>query len=603
MRSTIGEGKKLSCVPLARPYRHFSLAEIQYATKNFNPELVIGRGGFGKVYKGRVFIGETSHVVAIKRLDSMSNQGASEFRAEIEMLSRLRHCHLVSLIGYCDDRKEMILVYEYMRCGTLYHHLHKAKTTLNWVKRLKIAIGAGRGLDYLHTGVGTKHGVIHRDVKTSNILLDENWTAMISDFGLSIIGSTNHSSSYVDASVKGTFGYLDPEHAVDVRNGEDQCSLVRWAQKCVKDRKFDQMVDPNIRGTIFPKCLRQFAHIADRCVYSVPKERPTMTEVVASLEDLLESQKKYKNSAEPSSTTGITSKMNRYFRLSTKVNYEFTYDELKHAARGFGYETCLGEWRYGKIYKGWVDETTYSPSMLDSGLAISIKIFQRAHQKSLDNSELELVLTYLSHPNIVKLIGYCLEGDVLFLVYEFMHKGNFEDCLHRGAIARLPLDTRVKMALGIARGLFFLHNTQDNSASDWSWTQKMCVFERCNILLTEDFTAKFWNYNVWKFRTWNDEKIDCYYHSGCRRPKSLYGRSNLASFTLVLAEILIGEPILGSNAYKNLSLQDFGKHLEILKNWKSLCSLAKFCLEICNDVDSELKLLRALKKLYPSMMC
>ncbi|KAL7590790.1 hypothetical protein Lser_V15G33130 [Lactuca serriola] len=203
--------------------------------------------------------------------------------------------------------------------GTLYHHLHKADTLLNWVQRLKIAIGASRGLDYLHTGVGTHHGVIHGDVKSSNILLDENWAAMISDFGLSKVGPTNQSSSYVDASVKGTFGYLDPEFAVDERNGEEQCSLVRWAQKCVKELKLDQMVDPNIRG-IFPKCLPRFAQIADRCLRSNLKEHPTMAEIMVSLQALLELQQRQDDSAGPSGRIGFTWKIHTDFVYGTKLN-------------------------------------------------------------------------------------------------------------------------------------------------------------------------------------------------------------------------------------------------------------------------------------------
>ncbi|XP_028083095.1 probable receptor-like protein kinase At5g38990 [Camellia sinensis] len=144
------------------PCRCFSLAEIQSMTNNFNEELVIGIGGFGKVYKG--FIDNGATAVAIKRLKAESNQGAEEFWNEVKMLSKLRHTHLVSLIGQCSDCKEMILVYEYMARGTLADHLYKTSRNqteistfhLTWERRLNVCIGAARGLDYLHSGTDQK---------------------------------------------------------------------------------------------------------------------------------------------------------------------------------------------------------------------------------------------------------------------------------------------------------------------------------------------------------------------------------------------------------------------------------------------------------------
>ncbi|CAI9293948.1 unnamed protein product [Lactuca saligna] len=150
--------------------QRFTLSEIQMATNNFDETLVIGRGGFGNVYKSRIKIGLVREV-AVKRLHSMFTQGAHEFEAEVKVLSKLRHGNLVSLVGYCNEGNEMLLAYEFMPNGTLKDHLHKTDSKLSWLRRLKICIGAARGLDYLHTRTSTQNGVIHRDVKASNIFV------------------------------------------------------------------------------------------------------------------------------------------------------------------------------------------------------------------------------------------------------------------------------------------------------------------------------------------------------------------------------------------------------------------------------------------------
>ena len=346
-------------IPSEESCRCFSLSEILTATNNFDDDSVIGIGGFGKVYKGSI---DNGMIVAIKRLKDESKQGAKEFWTEVKMLSKLRHTNLVALIGYCNEGEEMILVYEYIAHGNLADRLYKisrkesgtSNPHLVWEERLQICVGSARGLDYLHTG--TQQSVIHRDVKTTNILLDEEWVAKISDFGLSK-STTSQSMTHVSTELKGTWGYLDPDYfythqlttksdvyafgvvllevlcgrpPVDGRLEEKQRSLVLWAQHCIKKKRPERIMDPFLIGQMSPQCLKLFVEVANHCLHKSSKARPTMAEVVGRLELVLALHRKGK-------TEGIVTKMfkgmNQWWSWEGKYNNSKSESEKDNSSK------------------------------------------------------------------------------------------------------------------------------------------------------------------------------------------------------------------------------------------------------------------------------
>ncbi|XP_015087127.1 probable serine/threonine-protein kinase PBL25 [Solanum pennellii] len=290
----------------------FTFRELATATKNFRSECLIGEGGFGRVYKGH--LNKTGQTVAVKQLDRNGLQGNREFLVEVLMLSLLHHSNLVNLIGNCADGDQRLLVYEYMSLGSLEDHLldlERDKLPLDWFTRMKIALHAAKGLEYLHHRANPP--VIYRDLKSSNILLDKEHNAKLSDFGLAKVGPTGE-NTHVSSRVMGTYGYCAPEYqqtgkltiksdvysfgvvllelitgrrAVDITRFGHQQNLVTWAEPIFKDTKRHiELADP-LLGANFPrKSFSQAVAIASMCLQDDPVVRPLISDVVTALSTL-----------------------------------------------------------------------------------------------------------------------------------------------------------------------------------------------------------------------------------------------------------------------------------------------------------------------------
>ncbi|KAL5097338.1 hypothetical protein RYX36_001665 [Vicia faba] len=286
--------------------------EVVDATNNFSSDCLIGVGGFGNVYKG--YIKSIEQTVAVKKLNRDGDQGTREFFAEVLMLSMVKHPNLVRLVGYCVEDDQRILVYEHMANGSLENHLldiGNDKEPLDWQTRMKIADGAARGLEYLHNSADPP--IIFRDFKSSNILLDENFNAKLSDFGLAKI-APREGEGLVSTRVMGTYGYCAPEYAatgqlssksdiysfgvvfleiisgrrvIDPARSAEEQNLIDWAQPLFKDRtKFTLMADPLLKGQFPVKGLFQALAVAAMCLQEEADTRPYMDDVITALTHL-----------------------------------------------------------------------------------------------------------------------------------------------------------------------------------------------------------------------------------------------------------------------------------------------------------------------------
>ncbi|KAF4353888.1 hypothetical protein G4B88_024437 [Cannabis sativa] len=355
----------------------FSYEEMRLATKRFRPDLILGEGGFGVVYKGlvddSVRSGYITTQVAIKELNREGYQGDREWLAEVNYLGQLRHDNLVKLIGYCCEDEHRLLVYEYMASGSLEKHLfRRVGCTLTWSRRMKIALDAAKGLAFLH---GAERPIIYRDFKTSNILLDGvcyfshdsfcdlgygDFNAKLSDFGLAKEGPMGD-QTHVSTRVMGTYGYAAPEYvmtghltarsdiygfgvvllemligrrAMDKSRPSREHNLVEWARPLLNhNKKLLRILDPRIEGQYSARTAMKVAHLAYLCLSQNPKGRPLMSQVVEILEAFQTNEENQEEELLQNGGNGIT------LYEAPKVAAPSSFEEKKSVYRSNGVKT------------------------------------------------------------------------------------------------------------------------------------------------------------------------------------------------------------------------------------------------------------------------
>ncbi|GJZ09418.1 kinase-like domain, phloem protein 2-like protein, partial [Tanacetum coccineum] len=502
------------------------LNDIKEATKNFDDVYIIGSGGFGKVYKADLEHFDSSNssskegvdkcnlprkqsTVAIKRIKSQ--EGEQGFIAEIETLTSCKHENIISLLGFCyEGNGAMILVYEHASKGSLENYLGSTDkmANLNWMQRLNICLDIAHGLSYIHNN--TDHGkqkMIHRDIKSDNILLGDNWKAKIADFGLSKFHPADQSAStFYTSMIAGTYVYLDPEYQkegklskksdiysfgvvlLEILTGRlaydsvytkvNEKGIAPIARDHYKNRTIMDIVDPKVKEEtdehVFSlskgpnqECLDIFLEIAFRCVAETQAQRPTIEVVINELKKALDSQENHKD------------------------NLKLSLEDIKLATKGFSQDNIIGHGDSGNVYKGATHSThednIIAAKRLDkkSGQGDVEVLTEVATAKFM--AELDILMEY-KHLNVIGLVGYCDEEDEKIIVYEYASRGSLDKYLSDDSLTWVM---RLKICVDIAVGLEFLHGTVSS--------QEMIIHRDIssnNILIFDDWKAKITGFGL-----------------------------------------------------------------------------------------------------------
>ncbi|KAJ0511863.1 putative protein kinase RLK-Pelle-LRR-I-1 family [Helianthus annuus] len=558
------------------------LEDVLNATNNFHEDNIIGRGGFGPAYKGQLQRSGKLIKIAARRLDRTHGEGDVEFWTEISALSDLKHTNLISIIGFCDEKDEKIIITTYEANGSLQEHLNSPNLT--WTQRLRISVGVARALSYLYYDKGRSYGVIHRNVNCSTILLDENWEAKLSGFEISIKQSLNRMDQVVLSEPIGTIEYLDPEigktkgvtcksdiYAFGVVLFEILCGrrayvkneANRFLNQLVKshyeNETLHDIIHPALRNQMSRNqmsliSLRKYSKMAYSCLKKERAHRPDILMIVDELEKALEKALKFQPRPE---------------NFGKNLEHmKIRLDDIKLATHGFSdtYKTAIGDyytWYRTELNHFKKEKPSFIEGKSKSELpkrdnAVVIKRFlptNDEHEEELFFTELE-VLTSVKHHNIVTLLGFCVEGFEMILVTEDFSNGFLDDYLGNVKnMLTLTWEKRLKICIDLAHALYYLHSMAED--------KKMIIHSNINsnrFGLDENWVAKIEDFQLAVFLPHNqkDEVLckrthfESKYHvdpeyAKTGKPKR---ESDVYSFGVVLFEILCGRHAHDQNYLK-----------------------------------------------------
>ncbi|CAL4992597.1 unnamed protein product [Urochloa decumbens] len=489
-------------------FRSFTEVEIERITNKYGTP--IGKGGFGEVYKG-ILDDDDHDLVAVKRY--IRENLRKEFMEELSIHSQMSHKNVVKLIGYCIGESTLTLVTEYISKGNLDDILHNSDTAIPLDIRLGIAIGCAEALSYMHSmHLSSDSLICHGDIKPANILLNDNFTAKVSDFGLSRLLSGGITHQYI-SKVIGSIDYMDPVylHAGRLTPRNDVYSfgivllelVTRKRVKqgdmnligivdCAKGKGLRKLFDESIADKNTIKTLEDIVKLATECLRLDSQNRPQMNNVVKRLRMLKTDMKgrqenahsqsilashhawlskgKQDNAQLKKSFSFFKSKSSKSKIILTEFSNVriFTKEEVKEITENYSY--LLGEGRLAKFYKGTLEDNT---------AVVVRKFLQTDSNEAFINGE--VVLSQIVHKNIIKILGCCLEAKDLIFTYEYADKGSLLDIL--GSQEDFPLDIRMRIAIKTAEALQYLHSSATGIVGHGS-------VARSTILLDNNFMPK-----------------------------------------------------------------------------------------------------------------